>query len=87
MSLCSPALFYLILSIFSIFIAFVNRVKITTILVKIIFISLWCWFLQFLCNMGHKTVAWFLVLLPFIMMLGMFVIAFEVLQQQQQRKH
>jgi H+/Cl- antiporter ClcA len=34
---------------------------------KIICILFWTWVLNLMCNDGHKNIAWFLVLLPFIL--------------------
>jgi len=79
MKLCSPALLYLILSLFSVLIALSSKFQPFTILVKLIFISLWTYFLNFLCIKGYSDVSWFLVVLPFFIMLGMFIIAFETL--------
>jgi hypothetical protein len=77
--LCSPALFYLILSIISFVAAAIHKVKMSSMIVKAIFILLWTWFLNWLCTNGHKDIAWFLVILPFVIMLGMFVIAMEII--------
>lgn len=77
--LCSPAMLYLIISIISFLAAASNKMKITSLLLKAIFIMLWTWFLNWLCVNGHKDIAWFLVILPFVIMLGMFVIAMEII--------
>jgi len=37
-------------------------------IMKIICILFWTWVLNLMCNDGHKNIAWFLVLLPFILM-------------------
>ena len=37
-------------------------------IVKIIYILFWTWILNLICNAGASGVAWFLVLLPFILM-------------------
>jgi len=37
-------------------------------IMKIIGILFWTWVLNLMCNDGHKNIAWFLVLLPFILM-------------------
>ena len=39
--------------------------------VKIVAILFWTWILNMMCNDGHKEIAWFLVLLPFVMLLFM----------------
>jgi hypothetical protein len=35
--------------------------------VKLIYILFWSWILNLICKDGHKTVSWFLVLLPFLL--------------------
>jgi hypothetical protein len=35
--------------------------------VKIIYILFWTWILNLICKDGHKEIAWFLVLIPFIL--------------------
>lgn len=37
-------------------------------IMKIICILFWTWVLNLICNDGHKNIAWFLVLLPFVLM-------------------
>jgi len=44
---------------------------------KIVYILFWTWILNLICNAGYKNIAWFLVLLPFILMfvlIGLMVI-------------
>jgi hypothetical protein len=77
--LCTPALLYLIVSIISFLAAVAHKVKATSLIIKAIFILIWTWFLNWLCVNGHKDIAWFLVILPFVIMLGMFVIAMEII--------
>jgi H+/Cl- antiporter ClcA len=36
-------------------------------IMKIICVLFWTWVLNLMCNDGHKNIAWFLVLLPFIL--------------------
>jgi len=37
-------------------------------IVKIIYMLFWTWVLNLICKSGHAEIAWFLVLLPFILM-------------------
>ena len=37
-------------------------------IVKFIYILFWTWILNLMCNAGATSIAWFLVLLPFIVM-------------------
>jgi hypothetical protein len=39
--------------------------------VKIICILFWTWILNLMCKDGHKEIAWFLVLLPFVLLFFM----------------
>jgi hypothetical protein len=40
-------------------------------IIKIIYVLLWTYILQFLCRKGYSTISWLMVLLPFI---GMFIL-------------
>lgn len=36
-------------------------------IVKIIYVLFWTWILNLICKDGHKEIAWFLVLIPFLL--------------------
>jgi hypothetical protein len=36
-------------------------------IVKIIYVLFWTWILNLMCKDGHREIAWFLVLLPFVL--------------------
>lgn len=76
--LCTPALIYFVLSVIGIGIALFNRFRFVTILVKVLFVLLWTWVLNFLCKKGFTVLSWILVVLPFLMVLGMVSIAIDV---------
>ena len=65
-SICTPALIYLIFSILSILYMVYDHYSAGCVLVKVIFIGIWAWFLNLLCQHGFESLSWFLVLLPFI---------------------
>lgn len=44
-------------------------------LIKFIYILFWTWILNLICNAGAPGIAWFLVLLPFVLLL-LFAIMF-----------
>ena len=52
-------------------------------IVKILYIVFWTWILNLICNDGHVGIAWFLVLLPFILL---FVIMGMVMVYQKKNK-
>ena len=69
-SICSPAIAYLIISSI-VLIACVSlyplRYPLHYILIKALFIALWAWFLNDLCQNGYESVSWFLVIAPWIL--------------------
>jgi len=56
---------------------------IAVFIVKIIYILFWTWVLNLMCRDGHSGIAWFLVLLPFIML---FIIMGMVMMYQDNNK-
>jgi hypothetical protein len=64
---------------------FVARVPSTILVfvVKIIYILFWTWILNLICKDGHTGIAWFLVLIPFILLfviMGLVMINPQVLE-------
>jgi len=66
-NLCTPSMLYLVISAIAVIIAIFNRFTMSAVLVKVLFIGLWTWFLNFLCKKGYKGISWFLVLFPYIL--------------------
>jgi hypothetical protein len=56
---------------------------ISVFIIKVIYILFWTWILNLMCKDGHTEIAWFLVLLPFIML---FVIMGTVMMYQKKNK-
>jgi len=46
---------------------------------KIVYILFWTWILNLICKDGHGGIAWFLVLVPFIMMAVIVALSMEAL--------
>jgi len=47
-------------------------------IVKFIYILFWTWILNLICKDGHREIAWFLLLVPFILMAilaGLFMVS------------
>jgi len=53
-------------------------------IVKIIYILFWTWILNLICRDGHMGIAWFLVLLPFILL---FIIFWFALMYQKKKNN
>jgi len=56
--------------------SFSSRVPNTTMIFifKIIYILFWTWILNLICRDGHAGIAWFLVLVPFILVFVMMLL-------------
>ena len=77
--LCSPALLYLIIAIISIIMGIVAKAQPITLVVKALFVVIWTWFLNFLCSLGHEGISWFLVVMPFVIMLVVVALSYETM--------
>jgi uncharacterized membrane protein (DUF441 family) len=77
--LCSPALLYLIIAIISIIMGIVAKAQPITLVVKALFVVIWTWFLNFLCSLGHEGISWFLVIMPFVIMLVVVSLTYETM--------
>jgi hypothetical protein len=67
--LCTPAKIYFAIAVIaSIFMLF-NGISFYAVFLKLIFAFIWTFILSWLCKKGLKTVSWFLVLLPYIILI------------------
>jgi hypothetical protein len=71
---------YLVLAAISVIVGVFQKFQLLSLLIKVVFVAAWTWFLNFLCSKGYKAISWFLVLLPFLLMLGVFAMAMEVVK-------
>jgi hypothetical protein len=74
MSLCSPALLYLIIALIAIVSMIYSKTDMQTIAMKGLFVIIYTMFLDYLCSKGHEGISWFLVILPFVVM-ALFIVA------------
>ena len=82
--LCTPAKIYFAIAVIACVIALFNGMRLTAVAVKLIFAFIWTFVLGWLCTKGFKTLSWFLVLLPYIIIaLAMFGI-YQVTHEQRQ---
>jgi hypothetical protein len=70
MELCTPALVYLVLSAIS-FVATAQNNSASTLFVNALFVLLWTFLLNVLCQRGFTALSWILVLLPIIVLVIM----------------
>ena len=67
MDLCTPALVYLVLSVISL-VAMANGNSVSSLFVNALFVGLWTFLLNVLCQRGYTALSWVLVLLPIIVL-------------------
>jgi len=67
--LCTPAKIYFALAILSILMGLFSGFNIMAVLGKLIFAVVYTFILGWLCSKGWKSLAWFLVLLPYVLIL------------------
>jgi len=80
-NICMPAMIYFILAIISIIYSFLNKVSITVTIIHLIFALLWSGFLAWLCSKGFSLLSWFLLLLPFILIILFLFVFVEYLDK------
>ena len=67
MTLCYPAMLYLILNIiFVILKAFSSKFQIGAFVLNLIILVVWVYLLNYLCSKGYTTFSWIIVLLPYL---------------------
>lgn len=69
-NLCTPAFIYLVISMFSLLAMLSeNKSTISAYVVNIIYIAIWTWILNYMCSSGYTNIAWFILALPYIILL------------------
>lgn len=66
--LCDPAKLYISLVLISVVFSLYNGLQVMSAIVQVLFALFWTFVLNWICQKGYKGVSWFLVLLPFILM-------------------
>ena len=70
--LCSPAKLYFVLSVIACVAALINGLKFGQVMINLIIAFAWTAVLSWICGKGFTSVSWFLVLIPYIIMLLVF---------------
>lgn len=74
---CTPAKIYFAIALIASVLALLNGVRLMAVGWQMLFALVWTYILGWLCKKGYRTVSWFLVLLPYILM---FIAMFNVLR-------
>lgn len=67
--MCTPAQVYLVIAVLAGLLALLNRTSVLHVVVNLLFALVWTFVLSWLCNHGYESLSWFLVLLPYIILL------------------
>ncbi len=71
--LCTPAMVYFVISVIAVLSALFSGMQFTAVAMQALFALFWTFILNFLCSKGFKSVSWFLVLLPYVLIIGGFL--------------
>jgi len=80
--LCTPARVYFIIAVIAALVALFNGATLMTEFIKLLFAFAWTFLLGWLCSKGYVSVSWFLVLLPYILILLATLNLYHVTEQQ-----
>jgi len=80
---CTPAKIYFAIAVIATVFDLLNGATMMYAFWQIVFASIWTFVLGWLCDKGYTSISWFLVLLPFLMVLAMFNI-YDATQEQRQ---
>jgi hypothetical protein len=67
--LCTPARVYFAIFVITTVIDLLNRAPFLDVGLKLIFAFIWTFALSWLCDKGYQNLSWFLVLLPYVILL------------------
>jgi hypothetical protein len=67
--LCTPARIYFSIAVIAAVVSLFYGATLMTEFMKLLFAFIWTFLLSFLCDKGFVSVSWFLVLLPYVLML------------------
>lgn len=69
LTLCLPSMIHLVIGLISLIIVSFRNFSLAVLLIKAFFLFLWSWLLDFFCRNGYASLSWFLVLLPYVLIL------------------
>ena len=67
--LCTPAKIYFSISVIATIIGLFSGIPLMYAFWKLVFAFIWTFVLGFLCKKGYTFISWFLVLLPYIIII------------------
>lgn len=83
-NLCTPAKIYFAIAVIATIVGLLGGVSIIAAFMKLVFAFIWTYILSWLCDKGYKSLSWFLVLLPYIIILLAMLGIYRVTHEQRQ---
>jgi hypothetical protein len=82
--LCTPAKIYFAIAVIASIFALFSGMRVMAVAIKLIFAFIWTFILEWLCKKGYKSLSWFLVLLPYIIIALAMLGIYRVTEEQRQ---
>jgi hypothetical protein len=82
--LCTPAKIYFAIAVISTIFFLFNGSSIMYAFWRLVFAFIWTFILGWLCDKGYKSISWFLVMLPYIIMFLATLNIYHVTHEQRQ---
>jgi hypothetical protein len=82
--LCTPAKIYFAITVIASIVMLFSGVSFIAVFIKLFFSFIWTFVLSWLCSKGFTSVSWFLVLLPYIILLLGALKIYQVSHEQKQ---
>ena len=82
--LCTPAKIYFIIAVISSVIALIGGMRLIPVAIQLVFAAIWTWILGWLCKREFTSISWFLVLLPYIIIVLAMAGIYRVTKEQRE---
>jgi len=82
--LCTPAKIYFAIAVIATVVGLFYGLTVMSAFMKLIFAFIWTFILSWLCDKGFTSLSWFLVLLPYIIILLAMLGIYRVTHEQRQ---
>lgn len=82
--LCTPAKIYFAIAVIAAVVGLFSGISVMAIFMKLVFAFIWTYVLGWLCNKGYTSISWFLVLLPYIIIILAMLNIYHVTQEHRQ---
>ena len=82
--LCTPAKIYFAIAVIAAVVGLFSGVSVMAIFMKLVFAFIWTYVLGWLCNKGYTSISWFLVLLPYIIIVLAMLNIYHVTHEHRQ---